>query len=245
MLLWVAVSLAAFLIGGVATGGVLLMNKDDDGKRGDTVAAASEKPSADPKTDPKAGPKTDPGDDGVKGGGEVAGDPESSPTPEARTPDAKRDETNPDGADVPEGYRLVHDPEGFSLAVFAPWQREAANLQIDYRGSTGSSYLRIGIVRNTPMTARANMLHMETIARKNKDGYQRLEMTENTFEGKLGSRWEFTWEEEDTGRTMHAVDQSYVADDGSEYALYFQDWDDSWTESRTVFDTALDTWSLD
>ncbi|MGP4001603.1 zinc ribbon domain-containing protein [Streptomyces sp. 8N706] len=237
LLTWGALVLAAFVVGGAATAGVLVLRGGDGGagpgggSDSEPLAVKSEEPAVSRPGVPTTGP--------------TPSDPpslpsQSPPSPSAEATTAAEAPSTPPG--LPANYRMVHDPQGFSLGVFELWQREVNGGQIDYRGSTGNSYLRIGI-RVTSQSSRDHFLELEEIVRRKSDGYRRLELAGNTFRGRPGARWEFVWTEKGSGRTMHAVDQSYVTEDGTEYAIYFQDWHDSWSVSRESFDIALDTWS--
>ncbi|MER5970166.1 hypothetical protein ABT112_10600 [Streptomyces sp. NPDC002055] len=237
---WGVLVLAAFVVGGVATAGALVLRGGDKG--GTAAGPGDDKPSA----VRSAAPAT-PG----PGASTVGAVPSVSAgvSPPAQSPSSTAPAAVPvtpgpaSEAGLPENYRLARDPQGFSLGVPRFWQREVSGGQIDYRGTTGNSYLRMGI-RSTAQSSYDHFLELQDIVRKKSADYRNVELTENTFQGRPGARWEFTWTEKGTGRTMHAIDQSYVTEDGTEYAIYFQERDDMWRVAREVFDVALNTWSV-
>ncbi|MER0241644.1 hypothetical protein AAHZ94_06330 [Streptomyces sp. HSW2009] len=258
-LVWLGVGAAAFVIGGGITAGVLLWQDKSD-------SSASKVESREPhRTEPSQGPS-----DGTTGGPSpsqetAAPDPSSDPSSEPTGTPAAPNSTDPmddvtgrptgeptdslgdarDPDTPPEGYRTARDPQGFSLAVPADWEREVRSGQIDYRGagSAANSYLRIGIVRGTGQSAFEHFQELEGITSGRTGDYQRLALTANTFHDRPGARWEFTWVEKKTGRTMHAIDQAYVTADGTEYAIYYQGPAETFPVDREAFDTALLTWA--
>ncbi|WP_212764518.1 hypothetical protein, partial [Streptomyces sp. I05A-00742] len=260
---WTAVGAAAFVVGGVAAAGVLLVHKDGkgDAKDGRDNHAARQSthrthgPDAPaPLASGAAAPATPSPADSASPADPAS---PSAPTPppasapsgspgtgtyRTAAPDAHERATTPTG-DAPKYYERVSASEGFTLAVPEGWRREdKGSGQIDWHGPTGPEHLRVGIVKKTDQAAYEHFQELEkTVGRE--DGYQRLQMVRNTFKGRPGALWEWTWN--DDGRTMHAVNQAYVDESGTEYAILFQGRDgmgDPGTWHRT-FDTALDHWS--
>ncbi|MDI6412432.1 hypothetical protein QLX52_26895 [Streptomyces albus] len=237
-LMWAGLVLAAFLVGGAAVGGAVYLAGGDgrDGRdKGKPAAGESVRPKErvdGPATDrpsdrEPAGPRPAPsaGADGEEGPG-------GSPTA-------------PRSTDLPDGFTMADDPKGFSVGVMEGWQREPKGSQTDYAAPTGGDYLRIGVIENAGQSSLDNFRTLEKGARK-RDGYRRLELTENTFRGRPGARWEFVYTSDESGRTIHAVDQAYVAEDGTEYSLYFECRYDEWDPAADqVFSTALRTWDED
>jgi hypothetical protein len=147
--------------------------------------------------------------------------------------------------EVPDGYEMVADTAGFALAVPSVWDRvkEEPAGQVTYAGSTGMSHILVGVVHDAPYTSLENLTALEANSRKRNPGYQRLRLEANTFQGRPGALWEYTYTDP-AGRRIHAIDQSYIAEDGTEYAIYFTVQDDSWDVARETFDVALSTWTL-
>lgn len=264
VLVWMAVGLAAYVIGGSATAGVLALRDDDEGADRKTVAAQSESPSGDDRDatpergststasspPPSRSPSASP--DGDEGGSSTSPTapalPSGYPTepPDLNPGPTSAPLDDPDAGNPPDGYRTAQDPQGFSLAVPEGWEREVEGGQIDYRGPDAagdSAYLRIGIVPGTTQSAIDHFRELEEITSSRTQDYAQVELAANTFQGRAGARWEFTWVEKKSGRAMHAIDQAYVTDDGTEYALYYQGPAESFATDRAAFDTALETWS--
>ncbi|MEU1309885.1 hypothetical protein ABZ419_13450 [Streptomyces cinnamoneus] len=222
VLMWVAVGLAAFLVGGVGTAGVMLM-QERDAKDGAKDTAPSSSPQA-----PQQGPQ----------GPAPSGSPSGSPAPSASASAAK---PSPPQGEPPKGYQRMTSPEGFSLAVPEYWQREnRGNNQIDYHGPTGPAQIRIGIGPSGGKSAYDHFQQMEKQVSAQED-YRKLQMTANTFMGRPGALWEWTWKDRN-GEVMHALNQAYVDESGKEYAIMFSERERLYPEARKIFDTALQFW---
>ncbi|MGP3985717.1 hypothetical protein [Streptomyces sp. 3N207] len=234
-LLWAGLILAAFLVGGAGAGGAFYLAGDD--AKGDSKPAAKEPAKASTKEKEK-----EPADESPEGPSPAPSD--SSDSPDDSDPDAQSGGSpgTPETTELPDGFTTADDPKGFSVGVMEGWQRRAKGTQVDYEAPTGGDYLRVGIIENAGQSSYDNFRTLEKGARK-RDGYRRLELTENTFRGRPGARWEFVYTSDESGRTIHAIDQAYVGEDGTEYSLYAESRYDEWDPDREqVFSTALRTW---
>ncbi len=218
--MWVAIGLVAFLVGGAAMAGVMLL-RDGNGDGADKNAKADAKANAPASSASPAAP------------GPAA--------PDSPSPAASGSAATPPAGQPPKGYMRMTSPEGFSLAVPEVWHREnKGSGQIDYAGSTGPGHLRIGIVPSGGTASYDHFLEMEKVVSR-QEGYQRLQMTRNTFRGRPGALWEWTWKEKN-GEVMHALNQAYVDEAGTEYAIMFAERERLYPDARNVFDTALTFW---
>ncbi|WP_326814852.1 zinc ribbon domain-containing protein [Streptomyces sp. NBC_01763] len=226
VVVWSVTLAAAIVLGGGVTAGVLFLKNDRSDDRHPPVAAAEDnKPAASGSSD--------------------SAPPEATPTPSPTTSPSASATTPPAVPTVPDGYRMVSDSAGFSFAVPVQWDRESEkNHQITYAGSTGRAELKVGVIRNAPYTSYENFQNLERTADANQKNYRRLQLGTNTFQGHRGAIWEYTYEDKQSGETIHAIDQSYIADDGTEYAIYTTERDRYWSDARQIFDTALSTWML-
>ncbi len=223
----------AFVIGGGAAAGILLWQDSGDdtaegkGKDDRPAASRSQEPSGSPS--PLVSPSPRPS--GTPGEGADAG---ANGVPE-----------------VPQGSELVTDPEGFSFAAPEGWTRQSVNPerpgQITYAGSTGREEFLVGVVADAPYTSYENFTNIEkhTKSAPDKSDYRRIRLEPNTFQGRDGAIWEYTYTDE-AGREIHAINQSYIADNGTEYAIQLSWRADFWPagEGAKTHATALDTWRL-
>ncbi|MFG3495531.1 zinc-ribbon domain-containing protein [Streptomyces sp. NPDC047928] len=247
-LLWVVAALVAFVVGGGTTAGVLVLTERRSSEPGiallpDPDGNQSPNPDADPTASPfapdtAAPPTTAPS---------RAGDPAPGPATSAgTTPAPTAGPGGGQGADpaVPPGFRLVADTAGFAFAVPTLWDRVSERQgQITYAGSTGMAHLLVGVVHDAPYTSLDNLRSLEANSRRNNADYRRLRLEANTFQGRPGAIWEYTYKDK-AGETVHAVDQAYIAEDGTEYAVYYTDRERNWSVTSETFDVALATWTL-
>lgn len=229
--IWVATIAGAFVIGGGAAAGILFWQ---DGGGDDKTDGAAKGASASAS---RPGPQ-DPSP--------VASEATESPEPSASAGSGDLGVVN-----VPEGSEIMTDPEGFSFAAPAGWRREPVDPQrpgqITYAGSTGREEFLVGVVTDAPYTSYENFLNIEkhTKSAPDKSDYQRVRLERNTFQGRSGAIWEYTYTDE-ADRTIHAIDQSYIAENGTEYAIQFS-WREDFLpagEGAKTHRTALDTWRL-
>ncbi|MEV0256417.1 zinc-ribbon domain-containing protein [Streptomyces sp. NPDC050732] len=227
---WVATLVGALVVGGGVTAGVLIWQDTGDdktdgkGKDGRPSVSRSEGPSGSPSATPS--PFASPSQESTGS----TGSPESPESP---------------------GTDRVTDPEGFSFAVPEGWTRQSVNPerpgQITYAGLTGREEFLVGVVTDAPYTSYENFRNIEqhTKSAPDKSDYERVRLEKNTFQGHDGAIWEYTYTDEG-GRTIHALNQSYVAENGTEYAIQLSWREDFWPagEGAKTHATALDTWRL-
>ncbi|MGW6026420.1 hypothetical protein [Streptomyces sp. NPDC055099] len=234
--LWVATLTAAFVIGSGIAAGVLLWQDNNDGSV-DKAGGKDDKPAVSTSQDPTPAPTpfaSDTPTDGTE-------DPEVEPSVSPDTVD--------DAPEPPAGFDLVSDVSGFEFAVPEGWSRQGEERpgQIVYAGSTGPEQFIVGVVPNAPYTSYENFTNIEKDAKKDpkKSDYQRLRLEPNTFQGRSGAIWEYTYTDR-AGREIHALNQSYVADNGTEYAILLSWRADFWPagEGEKNHRTALENWRL-
>ncbi|WP_203645808.1 hypothetical protein, partial [Streptomyces sp. SID14478] len=223
--IWVGTVAGAFVIGGGAAAGVLLLQDDGGDKtkdaKDDRPVAARTQPSDTPSPAPSSPSSAPP--------------PTAAPTPTATV------------AEVPAGYHQVVDEKGFSFVVPDVWNRVGVKngSQVTYAGSTGMEEYVIGVIPNAGYTSQGNLLAMEKHLKADakKSGYRRIRLETNTFQGTDGALWEYTYEDE-AGRTIHGIDQSYIAADGTEYTIFLTGKEDVWTDLARTYQVGLDSWRL-
>ncbi|MFE7625995.1 serine/threonine-protein kinase [Streptomyces sp. NPDC057509] len=165
--------------------------------------------------------------------------PTPSPTP-TPTGTASKD---PATQGVPDGWRRVEDPAGFSIFMPEGWERRMEGTNIDYTPDGGVHYLRISVDPAPDFdNSYDHMLELQTTLSKRLPQYVNLELNSNVYRDCPGSIWEFTWTEKN-GEARHAIDQMYFAKEGGpEYALYMTGPADDWDNTRDRFNTMLRSW---
>lgn len=242
---WVGTIAGALVIGGGAAAGVLLLmdhGGDDQqaGKGGEPVATQTQTQSQSQGQDQGQDQgQQSPANSPAPGESSAAPD----PAPSVRVSDA----APTDLPVVPAGYHQVFDEKGFSFAVPAAWNRVGvqSGSQITYAGSTGMEKYVVGVIPSADYTSRENLLAMEKHLKEDpkKTNYRRVLLETNTFQGEEGAVWEYTYENE-AGQTVHGIDQSYIAPDGTEYTIFLTGKEDLWTELAGTYQVGLDSWRL-
>ncbi|WP_250287875.1 serine/threonine-protein kinase [Streptomyces atroolivaceus] len=207
----------AALIGGAA--GLVAMKAADDS--GGTAGGATGRSTAGPVPAPSASAVDD----------------------QAGASEGKGDEPAP--KDLPDGWKRVTDPEGFSLAVPEGWERQENNGQIDYTPDNGAHRLRISLDPQPDFgNSYAHMQSIEKDLAARLPAYERLTLEKNVFRDRPGSRWEFTWvESKDFPGPRHGIDQMYFAEAGGpEYAFYMTGPEEDRAETLKRFETMLRSW---
>lgn len=144
----------------------------------------------------------------------------------------------------PAGWKEVTDPTGFALFVPDGWKRQMDGNQIDYTADNGKHFIRIA---SDPTPDYENpYMHVLDLEKqvKQRTDYKRQKLNQNTFrDSTRAAIWEFSWTEKGTqAGPRRAIEQMYVAPDGTEYAVYMSGPAADWAVTRSQFDTVLSGW---
>ncbi|MFD7292802.1 serine/threonine-protein kinase [Streptomyces sp. NPDC059897] len=157
-----------------------------------------------------------------------------------------KDRTAPKDGAIPDNWVRRHDVEGFSLMLPPNWQRQQEGSQIDYTPDGGQRFVRIAIDKDSDwQDSYQHQLDLEKGLRPKLPDYQRVLLQSNTFRDQPGSLWEFTWTagtQDTTSGPRHAIEQTYRAHDGTEYAIYLSVPAANWPGARQQFDAILRGW---
>ncbi|MFI8926650.1 zinc-ribbon domain-containing protein [Streptomyces sp. NPDC053474] len=239
---WALTLAVALLVGGGTTAGIVVWQENQSTSDG---AGTSDKARQD-----AAGTGTGSDDDGKNDGPAASRTDEPSrtpPTEPARPSDGESGGESAGDAAVPPGSERVTDPKGFSFAAPEGWSSRAGDnpTQSMYAGASGAENFLVGVIPNADYTSYENLTNMEEHAEKDPDksDYRRIRLEDNTFQGRAGAVWEYTYTDK-SGRKIHAIDQSYVTADGTEYAIQLSWRAKVWSTERgtRTHRTALDTW---
>ncbi|MFF8271095.1 serine/threonine-protein kinase [Streptomyces sp. NPDC016562] len=143
---------------------------------------------------------------------------------------------------APAGWQKVTDPTGFTLFVPDHWTRQMDGDQIDYTPDNGKHFIRIA-ADPTPdyENPYVHLLDLEKQVQKRTD-YKKQRLNQNTFrDSTRAALWEFTWTEKvNHPGPRRAIEQMYVAPNGTEYAIYMSSPVADF--NRQQFDTVLSGW---
>jgi hypothetical protein len=163
------------------------------------------------------------------------------------TADATNSSSAAPGGALPQGWVRVKDPDGFSLALPGKdWKREVHGSQIDYTPDGGQHFVRVAVDDSPDFEdPYRHQLDLEQQVKKLKD-YQRMGLQENTFRDCPGSLWDFTWTalpaQGDFPGPRRAIEESYLARNGVEYAIYMSSPSEDWVVTRQQFGAVLRNW---
>ncbi|QNE75517.1 protein kinase [Streptomyces finlayi] len=165
--------------------------------------------------------------------------------PAASTAPEPTEEPKQTTSEIPDGWKRVDDPAGFSLVVPPGWERQTDGSQIDYTPDNGRHRMRISIDPDPDFDSPfAHTQSIEKDLHKRLPEYTRLVLEPNIHRDRPGALWEFTWtESKDHPGPRHGIDQMYYAEAGGpEYAFYMTGPEEDWPESRERFDTMVRSW---
>ncbi|WP_190092382.1 serine/threonine-protein kinase [Streptomyces melanogenes] len=166
-------------------------------------------------------------------------------TTATQSPGVKPGKTPKGDASVPDGWKRVKDPAGFSLFVPEGFKRQMFGKETDYTPDNGRHYIRVSIGKPDFENPYTHQLDLEKTLKKRVPTYQRVMLKPNTFRDQVNSSlWEFTFVEKTRypGK-RHAIDQMYFGENGTvEYAIYMSGPESDWDTTREQFDTVLRGW---
>ncbi|WKD31593.1 serine/threonine-protein kinase [Streptomyces xanthophaeus] len=218
-----AALIAGLLVAAIAGAGVsaaLLMNNREHGGQTSTSGAAG-RPQA-----PTSAP---------------ASAPTSAPTSAATG--EKIDTVSPSSDDkpAPAGYRVVTDPQGFSLAVPLGFTRKVEGPRIFYM-SPGETF-RIGIKVAEPESGGPLAVHQRAHAKGpgTNPGYRDAEVVATSQNGRQAALWLFTWDGFSTAEGPRHTRDLCWEEDGRLYDVWVSSPVRQGDEARGYFDTAVRT----
>jgi tRNA A-37 threonylcarbamoyl transferase component Bud32 len=157
-------------------------------------------------------------------------------------------------ASAPDGWVQVEDPLGFTLSLPKGWKRQVfdksedgALTQVDYTPDGGEHFLRIAVDTdpdyNDPYRHQSDLDYQLS---KRLVHYKRLDLRRTIYRDRQASLWEYTWtalaKDIAFPGPRRAIDEAYLAPDGTEYALYMSSPADDWPTARQQFKQVLRSW---
>ncbi|MFF9027601.1 serine/threonine-protein kinase [Streptomyces iakyrus] len=159
--------------------------------------------------------------------------------------------TQAPGGSVPDSWIRYEDPVGFSLYLPKGWKRKPFGpqgelKQIDYSPDGGRHFVRIAIDTSPDFAdPYAHQLDLEQELQRLVD-YKRVTLERNVYRDRKGGRWEYTWTAQPKDIKFpgprRAVEETYIARDGTEYALYMSAPAADWATARRQFTSLLQGW---
>ncbi|MPY63833.1 serine/threonine-protein kinase [Streptomyces spongiae] len=172
----------------------------------------------------------------------------ASATPSSSPSASQSPKDDADGT-LPDGWVRRTDPAGFSLPLpDKTWKRQVFDAnQTDYTPDGGEHFIRIAVDDSPDFDdPKLHQIDLEEQISQRLVDYERVTMEVNTYRDRRGSLWEYTWTAlaKDTPfpGPRRAIEETYIARDGVEYAIYMSAPAEDWATARKQFDTILRGW---
>lgn len=221
----VSAVLVAALAGAGVSAAALLMNSGDD--KGDTPGSTATATATATVSGTATATPTVSGT-AVASPGAVSVSPGTAgPSPSSRT--------------APSGYRLAHDPRGFSLAVPDGFARTEQKERVFYVSPGETIRLGIKVVEPQPGGPLAVMERADANGASANPGYRDGRVTETVHAQQVAAFWEFTWDGFSAAEgPRHTYDLCWE-EGGRMYDVWVSAPVGKVREAKEYFDVALDT----
>jgi tRNA A-37 threonylcarbamoyl transferase component Bud32 len=151
----------------------------------------------------------------------------------------------------PDSWKDIHDPLGFGLSLPPGWERSVFQddgdlKQIDYSPDGGKHFVRIAIDASPDFDdPYAHQLDLHQQLKRLVD-YEKVTLERNTYRDREGARWEYTWtalaKDTDFPGPRHAIEETYISRDGTEYVIYMSSPAKDWARTARQFTSVLQSW---
>ncbi|MFF4657131.1 protein kinase [Streptomyces sp. NPDC001381] len=153
---------------------------------------------------------------------------------------------------VPESWTEVTDPLGFALSLpdktwaRTVYQDEGDLQQIDYSPDGGEHLLRIALDKSPDYDdPYAHQKDLEQQLQRLVD-YDTVSLEKNVYRDRDGSAWDYTWtalaKDTEFPGPRRAIEETYIARDGTEYAIYMSSPAKDWATTAEQFTSILRSW---
>ncbi|MBB2912879.1 serine/threonine protein kinase [Streptosporangium becharense] len=179
------------------------------------TGGATDDPGGTRTTAPVAGGRTDSAETPEPSAEET---PEATPTPSSK---------------IPAGWKVHRDPLGFSVAVPRGWEvtYSKGRNRVEFREPGSEAFLWI---ESTEDPEKDPLRHWEKVeqagtAQNVWPEYERVGLTELTYQGVPAADWEFTYVKD--GVRRHVLDRGFRTREDNPYAIYWESPDSEWDSS--------------
>ncbi|MFF3498699.1 serine/threonine-protein kinase [Streptomyces sp. NPDC003247] len=152
---------------------------------------------------------------------------------------------------VPGTWQQVTDPFGFGLSLPEGWERQVYQddgdlRQVDYTPDAGEHFVRIAIDTSPDFDdPYAHQTDLEQQLQRLVD-YERVTLERNVYRDREGAEWEYTWtalaKDTDFPGPRRAIEEAYIARDGTEYVIYMSSPAEDWATTVEQFRAVLQSW---
>lgn len=96
------------------------------------------------------------------------------------------------------------------------------------------------------MDPHAHQIDLEEQVKQRLVGYDRVSLRASIYRDRKGFLWDYTWtalaKDTDWPGPYRAIEETYIARDGVEYAIHMAGPAEDWETTRKQFDTVLQGW---
>ncbi|WP_427918528.1 hypothetical protein [Streptomyces sp. cg40] len=152
-------------------------------------------------------------------------------------------------ATVPVGYRVVHDPAGFTIAVPDDWQRDERTTGVFYTIDGDRDLLQIYQVANPTGTPYEALQSTSKRRRGEVPGYEELSLEQVTASatapGQDAAELVYAYDNKTLNQRRQVVDYAFTAPNGAQYAVLVAGSADEWPLQKGRLSVALARFEAD
>ncbi len=163
-----------------------------------------------------------------------------SAKPPVKTHPVKKPKSKNPGS-APRGFRLYHDPSGFSVAVPVGWQRVRNGTRVDFRDPAGGRFLRIDQTDSPQPDPVADWRRQADYLSGRLTGYHTVSISKVDYRGYPAADWQFEFGGAGE-RRIRVVDRGFTVD-GHGYAIYWSVPAGQWASDLGYFHTFAQTFT--
>ncbi|MGX1883290.1 serine/arginine repetitive matrix protein 2 [Streptomyces sp. NPDC055287] len=162
--------------------------------------------------------------------------PGGTTTEESLSPDATG------SPEVPAGYRLVADSEGFTIAVPEDWERSLENDRVFYRTADRASLVQIFQVTEQGMTPGEAVRLASTGLRDGTEGYEEIRVgpVDGAVDEGMSAELVYEYDSEESGGRRRGVERVFRVSSGDLWAVLVAAPAGEWPLQEKVLDTAAE-----
>lgn len=135
---------------------------------------------------------------------------------------------------IPANWVAYRDPStGFTISHPPTWSISTSGSRTDFRDPATGAYLRVDHISPPHADAAADWRAYEPAFAAANPGYQRIQITPNTFQGFRAATWEYTYGS--GAASLHAVDLGFIVGSTYGFALNFQTPAGAWQQMQPEF----------
>ncbi|MEW9520547.1 hypothetical protein [Streptomyces tubercidicus] len=144
--------------------------------------------------------------------------------------------------DLPDGYHLVHDEKGFTLAVPGTWTRSERKTGVFYTSPDDHGLVQIFEISNPEITPR-EALQQASEGLSGNPGYEEISLEPLGFPGPGidANQLVYAYDSKRLGMRVKVVDCAFTAADGRQFAVLVLGPEEDWPEQEWTQQIALRT----